>query len=776
MSAPRARGRAAAALFTAAALLFGAAPARADCPGDSCLTLTADFRGNVDFFATGGTFTRNEDSDDRPESVLEEGRVTVPALVVPPRAQLRQAWLYFGGSLYDDGDGRTIDREVELAVPGSPDAFEPVRGELVYASTVEFFTNLQLYTVRADVTDLVRGGPLAGEYRVRGFDADIFDGPVEHTAANASFSLVLVYEEPRLPPREIFVFDGLELVLGSTVTLDIDGFRVSRVPSGALTIYAQEGDCHPGPADCENGNNTTGLERIRVVGADGERRLVLSDDVNPPNDVFNRTINTVEPPLRDVVGTDIDRFDISSVLRSGDERATIEVTTPVPRGRLAGELVGLVYVIAGIDVFAPELAVDSRIELRSDVGDEVDVFAGDPLVATLALSNTGNTPAEAVAAELELPEEVVAFEVGPVPETAAVTVDPTGGAAGRGRIEYAGLRVRHGEVAGLPLTLQTRCPQSEPGVLTLTATVSGDGILPFVVTTTAAIAPRDRCGPRFNVQGGGGCQGAADGSGAGAALAVLVALGAGAWARRRSRAGLVLLLGSGLGLGASGCGDELEDRDPPAALGTPCPGRAGMVLIPSVRGAAPFCIDQFEARVQVGELGAPDQPVGGDGSTTALAGSERFAIPSAGVTWHQAAALCRNSGKRLCTDDEWRIACAGPDDLTFPYGDDFEPGRCNGFAAGRGDLVQTGAMIQSVIDADGRLVAGGCVSTFGVYDLSGNLWEWNATPFLGGAQRGLVGGSYRSNADGLRCVNADASADPSTAEPTYGFRCCDDFE
>ena len=186
------------------------------------------------------------------------------------------------------------------------------------------------------------GGGMRGTYRVRGFDADIFNGAAEHSTANASFSIVLIFEEPRLPPRNIVLFDGLQEVLGSTVTLELSGFLVSPVPSGALTIYAQEGDCHPGPMSCDNGNNLAGLEQIRVIGADPSRTLVLEDDVNFPNDVFNRTINTVDPPLTNVTGTDIDTFDITPVLQAGDERATVQVTAPLPGNGQAGELVGLV--------------------------------------------------------------------------------------------------------------------------------------------------------------------------------------------------------------------------------------------------------------------------------------------------------------------------------------------------------------------------------------------------------------------------------------------------
>ena len=43
-------------------------------------------------------------------------------------------------------------------------------------------------------------------------------------------------------------------------------------------------------------------ERVRVIGQDPTNTVTLTDAVNPPNDIFNRTINTVEPALRDLVG------------------------------------------------------------------------------------------------------------------------------------------------------------------------------------------------------------------------------------------------------------------------------------------------------------------------------------------------------------------------------------------------------------------------------------------------------------------------------------------
>lgn len=773
-------------------ICFAPATAEALCeaPGDpDCVVFQESFRGTIDFFATGAAFTVNNDGDDRPDQALDEASVTVPSAKIPPRAELVRAFVYFGGSLYEDQDDVEVpDTNVEIQFPGAAD-FVTVEGDEVYTSGgIPGFPEVSLYSVRADITDAMTtaGGPLTGTYRVRGFEADIFDGPNEHTAANASFSIVLIFKEPRLPPRAIALFDGMQEVLGSTVTLELANFIVSEQPSGSLTLYALEGDCNPGPDACDRGNNLAGREQALVIGADPARTLVLEDALNPPNDLFNRTINTVDPPGRNVTGTDIDTFDISPVLRPGDESARVQVTTPLPANGQAGELVGLAYVVVGIDVFAPEFRTDSRIEIATERGSVLPkYFPGDPLRVTYALSNTGNLPGTEVSLIAEMPETVADFVVLSPPEGAEINVDREGGAAGKGRIEVTGLGVRHGEVDDLVLLVETVCPLPEGGALELSADVSEakEGSAAFTMTSSVPLVGREICGPRYLLYGGGGCRGASpDNNASGPAgwmlLLGFVLLGVRTRGKRRGKGwlGLAVVLSSTQGA----CSSDVEmtlgpDRPAPAALGFACPDHMGMVVIPSIRGEPPFCIDQYEASLDVGELGNPNQPEGGDGSTTVVAQSMRFVRPASRVTWHQAAAACRNAGKRLCSAREWRVACRGDTELTYPYGDTYEGDTCNGFAATRGGVVETGAMIESVIGASGALEAHGCVSTHGAYDLSGNVWEWNADVFLSGARRGLAGGSFRSNPTGLRCVTQDSHADPVEENETYGFRCCVDF-
>lgn len=73
-------------------------------------------------------------------------------------------------------------------------------------------------------------------------------------------------------------------------------------------------------------------------------------------------------------------------------------------------------------------------------------------------------------------------------------------------------------------------------------------------------------------------------------------------------------------------------------------------------------------------------------------------LPWRNVTREQALSACIRAGKRLLTPEEWYLVAAGTPDNNF----------CN-------------------IDSSGVQSAGGlnsCVSSVGVYDAIGNLWEW----------------------------------------------------
>jgi hypothetical protein len=145
-----------------------------------------------------------------------------------------------------------------------------------------------------------------------------------------------------------------------------------------------------------------------------------------------------------------------------------------------------------------------------------------------------------------------------------------------------------------------------------------------------------------------------------------------------------------------------------------------------------FCIDRYEY---------PNEPSG---------------EPVTGKTWDEAAALCAGSGKRLCTEAEWELACGGWEGKTYPYGDTFAEGRCN-----------TGSRTIRLSGSNG-----GCSSPFGAFDLSGNVYEWTASPWSAAFHEKVVkGGNWDAGAENSSCRSRFGQA-PGSPSKAIGFRCC----
>lgn len=159
---------------------------------------------------------------------------------------------------------------------------------------------------------------------------------------------------------------------------------------------------------------------------------------------------------------------------------------------------------------------------------------------------------------------------------------------------------------------------------------------------------------------------------------------------------------------------------------------------PDMVAVGPSCIDKYEAsvwdtrdqgliaKIRAGKISAGDSttqrgisndnytvdcPDTGNGCTGIFAASVAGVQPSRYTTWFQALAACRNSGKRLPTNQEWQMAAFGTPDPT-----DNKLAKCN---------VATAAPSKS-----GEYSS--CVSDVGAYDMVGNLWEWVADWMQGG--------------------------------------------
>jgi formylglycine-generating enzyme required for sulfatase activity len=135
------------------------------------------------------------------------------------------------------------------------------------------------------------------------------------------------------------------------------------------------------------------------------------------------------------------------------------------------------------------------------------------------------------------------------------------------------------------------------------------------------------------------------------------------------------------------------------------------------------------------------------------------------VTQADAIAYANWIGKRLPSEAEWEKAARGVQGLTFPWGDVFEPDRC-----------QWNSDPSSIGLGTARVDAHrGGVSPFGVHDMVGNVGEWccdgpsSYTAFI-------KGGAWTSSEIlNLRPAARNMSGLAANPSRFVGFRCVRDF-
>ena len=133
--------------------------------------------------------------------------------------------------------------------------------------------------------------------------------------------------------------------------------------------------------------------------------------------------------------------------------------------------------------------------------------------------------------------------------------------------------------------------------------------------------------------------------------------------------------------------------------------------------------------------------------------------PLRSATWIEAANFCTQRGKRLCTEYEQERACRGPKSLLYPYGNQFAPGAC----PKADEDYRSGTYL-------------GCASAFGVFDMSGGVWEWTSSETQGEAkdadEKILRGGMDADDPAGSSRCASRMHAPAKRSAHEIGFRCC----
>ena len=182
-------------------------------------------------------------------------------------------------------------------------------------------------------------------------------------------------------------------------------------------------------------------------------------------------------------------------------------------------------------------------------------------------------------------------------------------------------------------------------------------------------------------------------------------------------------------------------------------------------GATHFFIDRFEAS-------RPDATSSDAGLVEDQRCVSPGVLPWTSCTVAEAAAACAQTGHRLCTAAELRLACESAAGNLYPYGNTYQPLTCNGLdydgiPGGANDnvLVPTGTLAQ-------------CIAPGQIHDVSGNAAEWTSTITSNtGPPNNLdihvaMGGSYETPKLGLACSFDFSRFAENSIRPELGFRCC----
>ncbi len=405
-------------------------------------------------------------------------------LNLPQGATVLFAGLYWGGDL-DTGSSSELENartQVKFETPSSG-GYSNITGTLIGENTAGS-SNPGGYHAFADVTGMVSAAG-NGTYTVANVQAT--EG-VTSSGRYAGWSLVVAYNDPNSPPRNLTVFDGyseVDVKLPPTATtIPISGFETPPVGSGPVNaqvgIVAYEGDLGITGDTASLDNHT------------------LSDATHPANNFFDSTISNLgvnvtskTPNYINQLGYDSSIIQANGIIPNGATSADIELTT-------SGDSYFPGVVTTAIDLYAPNIKSTKSVV---DMSGGSVVRPGDILDYTINVSNTGGNSAKDVILSDPIPN-FTQFVPGSLQVTAGANTGTKTDAAGDDQAEYdaagnqvifrlgAGANARSGGVLPIggssTVSFEVQVDPGTPGqtVVTNQATIDYTGVATGIPLST----------------------------------------------------------------------------------------------------------------------------------------------------------------------------------------------------------------------------------------------------------------------------------------------------
>jgi formylglycine-generating enzyme len=155
------------------------------------------------------------------------------------------------------------------------------------------------------------------------------------------------------------------------------------------------------------------------------------------------------------------------------------------------------------------------------------------------------------------------------------------------------------------------------------------------------------------------------------------------------------------------------------------------------------------------------------------------AQPRVLTNYYDAEKACKSVGKRMCKEDEFYLACEGPEHWPYAWGHVRHPSPCNidrpylmvdwnKWAKGAGPMVEEARRLDQALP----IGSSKCWSPYGVHDIAGNVDEWT-TSRPGRDLEGSLNGGYWGPVQNA-CRYVTLVHGPEFLFYQIGFRCCSD--
>jgi hypothetical protein len=255
------------------------------------LTAKNRFEGKVDYVVTGGTLRQDSNSKNACTTVTSS---TAKLFGIPKGGTVQKAYLYWTGS------GK-IDSKITLN-----------NQSLIADKTYQESFNKGIYFQGVkDVTSIVQQGGNQS-YTFTDLTIDSSATYCNNETVLGAWAMVVIYEDPAITKlNTINLYEGFKKSAHSAFDYTLDGIKVSKNPKAKYSVLSWEGD--------------------HSLGTDGEylqfNGQELSDKVNPNNNLFNSSINSIGKGADTTYGVDFDTFDVSKQVTEGQTAITGTVGT-----------------------------------------------------------------------------------------------------------------------------------------------------------------------------------------------------------------------------------------------------------------------------------------------------------------------------------------------------------------------------------------------------------------------------------------------------------------